>query len=37
MTRSIHTARKSLLSRGMQYLIALILVLGADMLRGKEH
>jgi len=32
MTRSIHTARKSLLSRGMQYLIALILVLGAIML-----
>jgi PAS domain S-box-containing protein len=32
MTRSIHTARKSLLSRGTKYLIAAILLLGAVML-----
>src|SRR5438046_169892 len=32
MTRSIHTMRKSLLSRGMKYLIVLIAVLGAIML-----
>ena len=32
MSRSIHTMRKSLLSRGMKYLIALILLLGAILL-----
>jgi len=32
MSRSIHTMRKSLLSRGMKYLIALILLLGAVLL-----
>jgi PAS domain S-box-containing protein len=32
VTRSIHTARKSLLSRGTKYLIAAILLLGAVML-----
>jgi len=32
MSRSIHTMRKSLLSRGMKYLIALILLLGAGLL-----
>src|SRR5690348_975361 len=32
MTRAIHRMRKSLLSRGMKYLLALILVLGAIML-----
>jgi PAS domain S-box-containing protein len=32
MTRSIHTMRKSLLSRGMKYLIALMLLLGAILL-----
>jgi PAS domain S-box-containing protein len=32
MTRTIHTMRKSPLSRGMKYLLALIVVLGAAML-----